>query len=514
MNSFADDLRMQADKFLMESLLAEEVEEQNRKGLSICPKLLMESFVRKWRSRPRSDGTNHWLASLQSDQNMQSQWRRGFKRRWHLEMGSLSNAKCIGRADIRARTETYLRWLRWLCQVVLRGREIVMINMDETMVANVKDFKKGVVVGRKKKKQLDHTPHERRRVVPRCSVLGCITHDPELQKQLPQIFLPRRPAQQKPPQKIREVFSSAGLPIEAWHGTSGFLSAAGATCFLSRLRGVVRKHRPNARIVLFWDASVAHTNDKVLQHARRLHIEMVLVPGRLTWLLQPLDVYVFACLKRALRYNLTKRRMRNPTANISVPEYLRCCTESVQSVLVHKEWGPMMNRCGMALGEHDLSQKLMAVVEGSDLTAAPPSQEDIQKFIGCSSERAGKVHASLLAHLMHQPTTDVQVEGVVAPAQVEELPSSETMRLMPVFEPVARTSAPGGTVAAGNMERWRRLPRGRRLTPVPRNMMMRPLRLPRVGIGAATRSQRPTLLPGVVATDSQPRGSRARSSAD
>ena len=116
MNSFADDLRIQADTFLMESLLAEEVEEQNRKGLSICPKLLLESFVRKWRSRPRSDGTNHWLASLQSDQNMQSQWRRGFKRRWHLEMGSLSNAKCIGRADIRARTETYLRWLRWLCQ--------------------------------------------------------------------------------------------------------------------------------------------------------------------------------------------------------------------------------------------------------------------------------------------------------------------------------------------------------------------------------------------------------------
>ena len=45
--SFADDLRKTADEFLMESLLAEEVEEQNRKGLTMCPRLLFESFVRK-----------------------------------------------------------------------------------------------------------------------------------------------------------------------------------------------------------------------------------------------------------------------------------------------------------------------------------------------------------------------------------------------------------------------------------------------------------------------------------
>ena len=152
MASFADDLRMAADEFLMESLLAEEVEEQNRKGVTMCPRLMTESFVRKWTLRPRSPATDRWLCLLQQDVNMQANWRRGFKRRWGLEWSNLPGAKCLGTAEIKARTETYLRWVRWMVQDVQETGDYVVVNMDETMLANIKDRRKGIVVNRKRKK--------------------------------------------------------------------------------------------------------------------------------------------------------------------------------------------------------------------------------------------------------------------------------------------------------------------------------------------------------------------------
>ena len=136
-----------------------------------------------------------------------------------------------------------------------------------------------------------------------------------------------------PRQNIREGLLKAGAAIEAWHGTSGFLSAAGAACFLSRLRTLLRKRRPGAQRVVIRDAFMAHTNEGVLRHASRLGIQIVLVPRRLTWFLQPQDVYMFAFLKRLLRYALAREQRRDVPAKLSVSQQLTCCTEAVRTTL-------------------------------------------------------------------------------------------------------------------------------------------------------------------------------------
>ena len=248
--SFDHTDRIKADTFLMESLVADEVEEQNRKGLAMCPKLMLLSYLRKWNMRPRSQDTEEWLAALQADKTKQDEWRRGFRRRWKLEWSNLPEARCLGKADIKARTEAYLRWVRWVLFEALAGQDTLVVNMDETMMANIKERSKGVVVNAQRKRQLDHTTNAKRRVCPRCSLLGSITTDDDLQKHLPQIFLPRGSKDKHPPQTVRDVFSRTSAPVEGWHRTCGFLSTDGAACFLSRLSGVVRRHPPRARIVL------------------------------------------------------------------------------------------------------------------------------------------------------------------------------------------------------------------------------------------------------------------------
>jgi len=513
MSSFSNRNRLKADVFLMESLVAEEIEEQNRKGLAMCPRMMMESYLRKWRARPRAETTEQWLVALQEDINLQNNWRKGFKRRWNLQWSNLPDAKCLGTKEIVSRTVAYLKWIRWVLQVIVNTKRHVVINMDETMMANVNDRKKGVVVDSQRKRSLDYGNNAKRRACPRCSLLACISTDNELQKHLPQIFLPKGRNDKKPPEAVRQVFTHAGAPVEGWHGTSGFLCVAGAMCFLTRLRGHVRRHRPDAQLVLIWDASIAHTNPRVLRHARKLDIVIVLVPGRLTWLLQPLDVYVFVCLKRRARYTLLRERIRHVQANLSIPQQLQCCTEAVRTVLVDQTWGSIMRKCGVSADGQDLSQKLAAVVHGCDLTPEPPSQAQLQSFIGCSAERASLVRGLLVEHLV-TPCMDKPSPGDNFQLQAEAVPESHGMgMLVPVLEPVAsKVHEERRALGTPQLLLEKKIPRARRLTPCPRNLMLLPLPSARRGVGAATRSQRPQLVRGIVETETQSKADKARSS--
>ena len=513
MSSLSNQSRREADEFLMESLLAEEVVEQNRKGIVMCPKLLLESYMRKWRTRPRAVATDRWLCDLETNQDLQTVWRRAFRRRWRLEWSNLPEFRCLGQEDIKARTEAYLRWVRWVLDQIGPSLETVVVNMDETMVSNVKDRKKGVVVNRKRKKVLDNENNCKRNAAPRCSLLACITDDPDLQGHLPQILLPKGEADKQPPHGIREVFLKAGAPIEAWHGTSGFLSAAGAASFLTRLRSLVRRHRPAAQLVVIWDASMAHTNKGVLRHARRLGIRIVLVPGRLTWFLQPLDVYVFAFLKRHLRYALARERMRVVQAKLSVTEQLTCCTEAVRATLAARAWSEQMRKCGVSRDGAGLHHKLAALVRNSDLAPRPPTCEELQTFMGCSSRRAARVHKLLVEHPGQPPASNANAAATTSDTHLPSEGHTEMSSLRPVLEPTTRSSTViSGVDQAGQPAGRRRLPVGRRLTPTARNFMVRPLPPNRQGMGRATRSQRPPLVPGVLETESQTRPSRAESS--
>ena len=78
--SFDHSHRVTADMFLMGSLVEDNVEEQNRKGLAMCPKLVLLSYVQEWTMRPRSQETEEWLAALQADKQQQDAWRRDFRR--------------------------------------------------------------------------------------------------------------------------------------------------------------------------------------------------------------------------------------------------------------------------------------------------------------------------------------------------------------------------------------------------------------------------------------------------
>ena len=101
-------------------------------------------------------------------------------------------------------------------------------------------------------------------------------------------------------------------PIEVWGDSNGWVTQDVMVRMITRYRQVVRQHHPDKQLVIILDAASQHVSKRVLMHARRLNVILVMIPGKLTWLLQPLDVSVFRVLKDRFKKALMTKKMLHP----------------------------------------------------------------------------------------------------------------------------------------------------------------------------------------------------------
>ena len=111
-------------------------------------------------------------------------------------------------------------------------------------------------------------------------------------------------------------------------------------CFIIRtIAWNLRDMMPASEVVLLLDCLSLHVNEEVLLVARDAKIHIVLVPARLTWILQPLDVYVFALFKRFLRSVLLRPRVQQPSTLPSSFQWIMAIPRTIRLAPV---WSPMI----------------------------------------------------------------------------------------------------------------------------------------------------------------------------
>jgi hypothetical protein len=98
------------------------------------------------------------------------------------------------------------------------------------------------------------------------------------------------------------------------------------------------------------DEASQHISKRVLMHTRRLNVILVMIPGKLTWLLQPLDVSVFRVLNDRVKKALVTKKMLHPEGFVSTTDRMEALNESVHSTLVDTECSLAFNKVG-ALGD-------------------------------------------------------------------------------------------------------------------------------------------------------------------
>ena len=170
--------------------------------------------------------------------------------------------------------------------------------MDETSVQSPTNKRRGFFIRRRTGK--DQQKAFQRAGQRRCSLMGVICDNADLQKHLPQVLLPRSRKQQDPGSRMKAVYAAMGAPLQAWHGSSGSVDANVLKMWLRSIKRCVTEHIPDAVIVLTMDSHPVHKAETILRLDRKLGMHVAIVPARCTWFLQTLYVNLFRVLKHTL----------------------------------------------------------------------------------------------------------------------------------------------------------------------------------------------------------------------
>ena len=106
----------------------------------------------------------------------------------------------------------------------------------------------------------------------------------------------------------------------------------------------------------------------------------IIIPARLTWLLQPLDVYVFHSLKWAIRDALHNVLLVLPGNTASNLQMLRITIHCVERVLLRNAWPLAFARCGFGSHQRLISRSICRALQINQFPTIPNSVPTLQQL--------------------------------------------------------------------------------------------------------------------------------------
>lgn len=312
-------------------------------------------------------------------QRTRTQWGRRWRARWSIGLGRFAARERLTKEVKTMKAQAMWQWAHWLTLQVPPSKEALRINMDETCVRLHMAGKLGhlSIEAIKQKKWADPLGQSVTLAQQRasCTLVALITDCPAAQPHLPQMILIGKnslTAQQK-----AEIESELPEHIILYMGKNGWMNN---NVFEALVKHVARQLAPfqnTHQIVFSMDTYPCHLSKESLsclgQHGMWPH----LVPAKMTWALQPLDVHAFAKFKTHL--GSTWQRMQLSSASPSKlqwPTMIRAVTETVQQVICGQPWITAFKHTGLTGETADLSDNVLAkvgLVERPTLTARLPT---------------------------------------------------------------------------------------------------------------------------------------------
>ena len=115
---------------------------------------------------------------------------------------------------------------------------------------------------------------------------------------------------------------------------------------LTIVRRTVHQFFPDTPIILLLDHASQHLSNAVLAKARCLSIILLLVPGQLTWLLQPLDVEVFRNFKELLRTLQFDAREEHVAGLLTVAQRVAALQMAIDGAIINERFSKVFEKCG------------------------------------------------------------------------------------------------------------------------------------------------------------------------
>jgi hypothetical protein len=329
----------------------------------------------------------------------------------------------------------YINWIRFATDIVLRGRTFVVLSSDETSINTVEDATRGLRGRQAPRQRRPHRPRDPDdRTDVKTTLLATVCDSAALQPFLPQVILPKYTQRARPPQRFLDSYASTGEPLEYWHGTAGMVTTEIVKMWATRVRSLVHSFNPEAWILLIWDCSNAHLNEETMQHLRRLGILVIMVPAKLTWLLQVCDVYVFHELKTRLRMHKSFLRMTSETGCLQVGDWVSACASAVREVVVNRSWEDAFDKMGLGEEVREMRGRATRFINPEHVRPSLPTRAQLGRMVNRSPDTDAfrRLHLSIIGHFLHVlalPDGQLPPRGAQLP-----LPDIEPARKKPRYD--------------------------------------------------------------------------------
>ena len=259
-------------------------------------------------------------------------------------------------------------WVAYLKATGYGMDEAIWINIDETPIPYHFGGKKGLRKHPNSKHECDQMRDKTTlaKVRSKCTMIASIASDTTLQQCLPQVLLPNAKGQKKKWKAAQEK-SKAYKCVRIMEGTTGWITNLCMKSYLRMLKKTVSEHAPGRKIVLMMDAHACHHSIQVLRVVHKWGWRILMIPSKLTYLLQPLDAYVFAQFKRRLHEVHMRSRIDTSDGNQSFEQWVETCFDMITTMFQHIDSKQYFLKCGCSIRSHDMNDKIWKYVENAHL---------------------------------------------------------------------------------------------------------------------------------------------------
>ena len=267
-----------------------------------------------------------------------------------------------------AQVKLFLVWVAYLNATGYSMREAVWINIDESALPYHFSGLKGLRKLPANKKESDEMRCKASlcKTRSKCTLIASIASDLSLQKYLPQVFLPKEKGMVGK-WKAAESLIAPMPSIDIIRGTSGWMNSTIMKDYLKILGPVVKAHAGDKKIVLVWDCCSSHISVHILRIVRKMKWRILMIPAGLTYLLQPLDAYVFGQFKRRLQESHVANRLQTKDGDQSFESWMQTNVDTIANTFSHMDTKPYFERCGCTIPSSCLSKIVQRYVDEADL---------------------------------------------------------------------------------------------------------------------------------------------------
>ena len=385
-------------------------------------------------------------------------------------------ASCPTRGSLEA--AVFWSWNNYLeTRAAYAGQQVLRINMDETPVCPFQGGGPGNIL--LERSTGDHTRPNRMQV-PKglcrtyLTYLAFVCNDAELQPFLPQIIIGNQ-----------AVFKARDMERLQSHAPPNTFLVRAKSHWTNQeimqevtelLVAIVQRHRPHAYVIWYFDTAGSHLVQENLEYAFEMGLNIVPVPAKTTFLLQPVDVFLFHKFKIFLRKFYRQLQASQGVSVLSIPVFLQAVYMSMDCAIEAMDLEQMFAKVGLGNNQAHVKKSIPKYLE-APVTAAParePSASDLRLVLPLNKRSlptAAFLGEGLLA-IMDCPRPEA---ALLAPPSPAPVPDGGPRRLRLVYRrvPEAPPAAPAVAPPPGPVPAPAALPAP--AEPCPRHRLRRPL---------------------------------------